>query len=161
MIGTRMLGKPNSETFCSEHLRKTRQKKATITEITDKTEEDAVANENEVVKSTTVENSGEDKTSSDNVTPFFLDVSDNAYILTPPPMGSLHKTPELPPIVVGYNTRKDTTYALNQDLTVIMIFECLTQLLLRLSVKLNLQQLRSNESSGYLTQVVPIKRQHS
>ena len=54
----------------------------------------------------TVENSDGNKTSSDNVTSFNLDVSDNPYILTPPPEVSPPKTPELPPFVVGYNPRK-------------------------------------------------------
>ena len=61
-------------------------KETTITELTDKKEDDATTTENEVVKTTTVENSDEDKTSSDNVTSFNMDVSDNPYILTPPPI---------------------------------------------------------------------------
>ena len=58
----------------------------TITEITDKTEDDAITSENEVVKTVTVENTEEDRTSSDNVTSINLDVSDNPYILSPPPI---------------------------------------------------------------------------
>ena len=73
------------------------------TTITEMTEDDAVTTENQVPKTTTVENSEVDKTSSDNVTSFNLDVSDNPYILTAPPIESPHKTPALPPIVVGYN----------------------------------------------------------
>ena len=83
---------------------------ATITEITDKTEADATTADNEVVKTATVENSDWDKTSSDNVTSFNLDVSDDPYILTPPP-----KTPELPPIVVEYNSRKVGRYNLRPN----------------------------------------------
>ena len=60
---------------------------ATITEIADKTD-DPTTTENEVAKTATVENSDGDKTSSDNVTSFNLDVSDNPYILTPPPIQS-------------------------------------------------------------------------
>ena len=69
---------------------------ATITEITDKTDDDATTTENEVAKTATVENSDGDKTSSDNVTSFNLDVSDNPYILTPPPIQS-------PPKLQSYN----------------------------------------------------------
>ena len=61
---------------------------ATITEITDRTENDATTMENEVAKTATVEISDGDKTSSDNVTSFNLDVSDNPYNLTPPPIQS-------------------------------------------------------------------------
>ena len=50
---------------------------ATITEITDKTEDDTGTTENEVVKTTTVKNSEVDKTSSDNVTSFNPDIDDN------------------------------------------------------------------------------------
>ena len=69
---------------------------ATITEITDKTEDDATTTENEVAKTATVENSDEDKTSSDNVTSFNLDVSDNPYILTPSPIQSPPPKKKLP-----------------------------------------------------------------
>ena len=89
--------------------------KTTITEITDKTEVDATTTENEVVKTTTVENTEEDKTSSENVTSFNLDVSDNSYSLTPPPIESPPKTPELPPTIVGYNPRKVGIYNLRTN----------------------------------------------
>ena len=59
-----------------------------------------------MVKTTTVEKSDGDKTSSDNVTSFNLDVSDNPYILKPPPIESPPKTPELPPTNGGYNPEK-------------------------------------------------------
>ena len=88
---------------------------ATITEITDKTEDDATTTENEVAKTATVEISDGDKTSSDNVTSFNLDVSDNPYILTPPPKQSPPKTPELPPIVVEYDPRKVGRYNLRPN----------------------------------------------
>ena len=42
--------------------------------------------ENDMVQTTTNENKEEDKSSSDNVTSFNLDVSDNPFILTPPPI---------------------------------------------------------------------------
>ena len=93
-------------------------KETAIKEVTDQVGESVQTTENEVVKTTTIETTTENdvvqtnentegyKISSDNVTSFNLDVSDNPYILTPPPMQSPHKTPELPPIVVGYNPRK-------------------------------------------------------
>ena len=73
-----------------------------ITEVTDQVEEDVNTTENEVVKTTTTETTTENdvvktttsentdghKTSSDNITSFNLDVSDNPYILTPPPIQS-------------------------------------------------------------------------
>ena len=68
---------------------------ATITEITDKTEDDATTTESEVAKTATVESSDGDKTSSDNVTSFNLDVSDNLHILNPPPIQS-------PPQLLNY-----------------------------------------------------------
>ena len=88
---------------------------ATITEITDKIEDDASTMENEVAKTATIENSDGDKTSSDNVTSFNLDVSDNPYILTSPPIVSPLKTPELPPLVVGYNPMKVGRYNLRPN----------------------------------------------
>ena len=68
--------------------------------------------ENDVVQTATNENTEGDGTPSDNVTSFDLDISDNPYILTTPPIQSLPKTPELPPIVVGYNPRKVGRYNL-------------------------------------------------
>ena len=88
---------------------------ATITEITDKTNDDATAMENEVVKTTTVEKSDGDKTTSDNVTSFNVDVSDNPYILNPPHIESPPKTPELPPIIVGYNPRNVERFSLRTN----------------------------------------------
>ena len=76
-----------------------------------KTATSETTTENDVVQTTTNDNSDGDKTSSNNVTSFNLDVSDNPYILTPPPIQSPPpKTPELPPIVVGYNPRKVGRY---------------------------------------------------
>ena len=111
---------------------------ATVIEITDTTENDEITTENDVVKTitneitaendvvktttsenitendvaqtATNENTAEDKTPSDNITSFNLDVSDNPYIFTPPPIESPPKTPELPPIVIGYNPRKVGRY---------------------------------------------------
>ena len=71
--------------------------------------------ENEVVQTTTNENTEGDRTPSDNVTSFDLNVSDNPYILTPPPIQSPPKTLELPPIVVGYNPRKVGSYNLRPN----------------------------------------------
>ena len=68
-----------------------------------------------MAQTTTNGTTAADKTSSDNVTSFNLDVSDNPYILTPPPIQSPPKTPELPPIVVGYNPRKVGRYNLRPN----------------------------------------------
>ena len=101
----------------------------TVTEITDTAENDDNTAENDVVQTTTNEtitendevqtttneNTEEDKTSSDNVTSFNLDVSNNPYILTPPPITSHPKTPELPSIVIGYNPRKVGRYNLRPN----------------------------------------------
>ena len=118
-------------------------KEATVTEIASTTRNDAITTENDVVKTTTNTSTAEndvvktatselttendviqtatndntegDKTPSDNVTSFDLDISDNPYILTPPPIQSPPKTPELPPIVVGYNPRKVGRYNLRPN----------------------------------------------
>ena len=87
---------------------------ATITKIADKLDDNATTTENEVFRTTTIENSDGDKT-SDNVTSFILDFSDNPYSLFPPPFKSPPKTPELPPIVVGYNPRKYGRYSLRSN----------------------------------------------
>ena len=101
----------------------------TVTEITDtagnddntaendvvQTTTNETITENDVVQATTNENIEEDKTSSDNVTSFNLDVSDNPYILTPPPITSPPKIPELPPIVIGYNPTKVGRYNLRPN----------------------------------------------
>ena len=71
--------------------------------------------ENDVAQTATNENSAEGKTPSDNITSFNLDVSDNPYIFTPPPIESPPKTPELPPIVIGYNPRKVGRYNLRPN----------------------------------------------
>ena len=71
--------------------------------------------ENDVAQTATNENTAEDKTPSDNITSVDLDVSDNPYFLTPPPIQSPPKTPELPPIVVGYNPRKVGRYNLRPN----------------------------------------------
>ena len=71
--------------------------------------------ENDVVQTATNENTEEDKTPSDNITSFNLDVSDYSFILTPPPIESPPKAPELPPIVVGYNPRKVGRYNLRPN----------------------------------------------
>ena len=71
--------------------------------------------ENDVAQTATNENSAEGKTPSDKITSFNLDVSDNPYIFTPPPIESPPKTPELPPIVIGYNPRKVGRYNLRPN----------------------------------------------
>ena len=69
---------------------------ATINEIADKTETGVTTTENEVAKTATAENSDGDKTSSGNFTSFNLDVSDEPYILTPPPTESPPQKKETP-----------------------------------------------------------------
>ena len=86
MIGTRNLGKPHSETFSSEHPSKSCQKKLQSQKSQTRKKITQLQRENVVVKTTTVENSDEDKTSSNNATSFNLDVSDNPYNLSPPPI---------------------------------------------------------------------------
>ena len=90
MIGTRKLGKPNSEgeVLFGITTENTNEETA-ITEITDQEEENVTTTENDVAKTATSENTDGDKTSSDNVTSFNLDVNDNPYILTPPLIQSL------------------------------------------------------------------------
>ena len=93
----------------------TSAEETTITELTNLDDNDATNTQNEIVKTTADTNIEEDKTSFDSATSFNLDVSDNPYIITPPPITSLHKTPELPPIVVGYNPRKVGRYNLRPN----------------------------------------------
>ena len=116
MIGTRKLGKPNPEKFCSEIPRKTPPKKLQLqksqtqqetaklqrkvmwfktatSEITAekdvvKTVTSEATTENDVVQTATNINTEGDRTPSDNVTSFDLDISDNLYILAPPPIQS-------------------------------------------------------------------------
>ena len=110
MIGTRKLGKPNSEEILFENTTENATEETTVTEITDTAENDEITAENVVVKTTTSETTTEndvvqtatnentegDKTSSDNVTSINLDVSDNPYTLTPPPI-------ESPPKFLNYH----------------------------------------------------------
>ena len=56
-----------------------------------------------------------DKTSSGDNTSFNLDVSDNPFIMTPPPTESPPIPPTLPPVVVGYNPRKTGRYNLRPN----------------------------------------------
>ena len=80
-----------------------------------KTERSEATTENDVVQTATNENTEEDKTPSDNVRSFDLDISPNPYILIPPPIQSPPKTPEMPPFVVGYNPRKVGRYNLRPN----------------------------------------------
>ena len=80
-----------------------------------KTATSEVTTENDVVQTATNENTEGNRTPSDNVTSFDLDISNIPYILTPPPIQSPPKTPELPPIVVGYNPRKVGRYNLRPN----------------------------------------------
>ena len=94
---------------------KTTTKESTVENDVVKTTTDEATSENDVAQTATNENTAEDKAPSDNITSFDLDVSDNPYILTPPPIHSPPKTPELPPIVVGYNPRKVGRYNLRPN----------------------------------------------
>ena len=85
---------------------------ATITEVPI---DDETTRENELVITTADENSTEIKTSSGDVTSSNLGVSDNPYIMTPPPMESTPLPPTLPPIVVGYKPRITGRYNLRQN----------------------------------------------
>ena len=129
MIGTRRLGKTKFGDVLFGNTTENATEETKVTEITDRAQNDEITAENDVVKTatsetttendvvqtTTNENTEEDKTSSDNVTSFNLDVSDNPYILTPPPIKSPPKTPELPPNVIGYNPRKVGRYNLRPN----------------------------------------------
>ena len=117
MIGTRGLGKPNSEKFCSHTRRKISQKRPQSQKSQKSLKKwkiGAITTETEVVETTTVLNFEEDKTAFDNSTSFYLHISENPYILPPPPPADRKspKTPELPPIVVGCNPRKVGRYNL-------------------------------------------------
>ena len=86
---------------------------ATNTEITEPTENDATTTENEVGKSTTIEDPERDKISHGDITTFNIDVSDSPYIMSPPPIESPPKNKtRTTPIVVGYNPRKVGRYHL-------------------------------------------------
>ena len=113
MIGTRKIGKPNSETLCSENQRKIPRKKLEVRKQ-EKRENDDATTENVVVKTTTAGNPEEDKLKSVINTSFKLDVSDNPYIMSPP-IESPPKTPELPPIVVGFNPTNVRRYNLRPN----------------------------------------------
>ena len=85
---------------------------ATITELPT---ENGIATERETI--TTVEdgNTTAEKTHSENNTSFNLDISDNPFIMTPPPITSPPIPPTLPPIVVGYNPRQTGRYNLRPN----------------------------------------------
>ena len=72
--------------------------------------------QNEPVKTMGVENLDEDKTTSIKTTSFNLYVSDKPYIMSTPPIKSPSETPQLPPIVVGYNPRKVGRYNFRPNL---------------------------------------------
>ena len=85
---------------------------ATITEVQT---EDGDTTDHETVTTTAEENTMMDKTSSGDNTSLNLDVSDNPFIMTPPPTESPPIPPTLPPIVVGYNPRKTGRYNLRPN----------------------------------------------
>ena len=64
---------------------------------------------------TTNENLAAEPPPSGNETSLNLDVSDNPFIMTPPPIESPPIPPTLPPIVVGYNPRKTERYNLRPN----------------------------------------------
>ena len=80
--------------------------------ITELPAEDANTTEQETVITTADETSTAEQIPSGNETSPNLDVSDNPFIMTPPPMESPPIPPILPPIVVGYNPRKAGRYNL-------------------------------------------------
>ena len=121
---------------------------ATISEITDKTEDDANTTKNEVAKTATIETSNGDKTSSDGDKN--LDVKDNPYILTPPPIESpppQKKLPKYRPLSSDISLEKweDTTYVLTRDLMRIQTSECSTQLLRNTYVLLKTRRKQSTD----------------
>ena len=85
---------------------------ATITEVQ---AEDGNTTDHETVITTADESTQIDKTSSGDNTSFNLDVSDNPFIMSPPPTKSPPIPPTLPPIVVGYNPRKTGRYNLRPN----------------------------------------------
>ena len=105
----------NADSTTENEVVKTTTNEATTKNDVVKTTTGETTMENEVVQTTTNENTEGDRTPSDNVTSFDLNVSDNPYILTPPPIQRPPKTPELPPIVVGYNPRKVGRYNLRPN----------------------------------------------
>ena len=83
--------------------------------ITELPAEDANTTEQETVITTADETSIAEQIPSGNETSLNLDVSDNPFIMTPPPMESPPIPPTLPPIVVGYNPRKAGRYNLRPN----------------------------------------------
>ena len=77
--------------------------------------DDGTATESEAVITIADEKLNENKSSSGNITPFDLDVSDNPYIMTPPPVESPIIPPTLLPITVGHNPRKTGRYNLRPN----------------------------------------------
>ena len=83
--------------------------------ITELPAEDANTTEQETAITTADETSTVEQIPSGNETSPNLDVSDNPFIMTPPPMESPPIPPTLPPIVVGYNPRKAGRYNLRPN----------------------------------------------
>ena len=110
-----MVKTTTSEVTTENEVVKTTTSEVTTENEVVKTTTGETTMENEVAQTTTNEKTEGDRTPSDNVTSFDLDVSDNPYILTPQPIQSPPKTPELPPIVVGYNPRKKGRYNLRPN----------------------------------------------
>ena len=84
-----------------------------------------------MVKTTTASSSDEDKSSFVNNTSFNLDVSDNPYIMSPPPLESPQKplNYRLKLLYIILETLEDIIYNLIRDLMLILTSECLTPLL--------------------------------
>ena len=85
---------------------------ATITELP---ADDGATTEQDTVITTTNENLTAEHPPSGNETSLNLDVNDNPFIMTPPPIESPPIPPTLPPIVVGYNPRKTERYNLRPN----------------------------------------------
>ena len=85
---------------------------ATITELP---ADDGATTEQDTVITTADENLTAEQPPSGNETSLNLDVSDNPFIMTPPPIESPPIPPTLPPIVVGYNPRKTERYNLRPN----------------------------------------------
>ena len=116
---------------------KTTTNKSTAENDVVKTATSELTTENDVVQTATNETTEGDKTPSDNVTSFDLDISHNPYILTPPPIQSPPKllNHRLSLLDIFLEKWEDTTYDLIRDLMSILTFECLIQLLRRTHVQ--------------------------
>ena len=128
----------NGEITAETDVVKTATSEVTTENDVVKTATSEATTENDVVQTATNENTEGDRTPSDNVTSFNLDVSDNPYVLTPPPIQS-------PPKLLNYRLLlldiilekwEDITCNLIRDLMSILTLECSTQSLRKNHVQL-------------------------